>query len=460
MSLPLLGVRVIEMGQLLAVPYLCKLLADMGAEIIRFESCTRLDPHRNSVFYGNAPGPTFWNRGANFYDQNRNKLGITIDLSDAEGRDLFRSLIAVSDVFCENFTPRVMHNFLMEYEDLAKIRPDIIMLSSTGYGYHGPWANYGAVGPTVEASSGLMHISSYQEAPPVLAEIPYTDFVGAEHGLVAVMAALHYRAKTGIGQFIDLSQQASQAALVPEVIMDYLANGRDAASGGSNDHPSMAPHGVFPCRAESDPAKEGEIDRWIAIAVQTDKEWDALIQVMNEPQWSRDPRFHNGLARWHNRGELNHLIGEWTIHQDAIPLMQRLQDAGVAAGVPLTNRDLLWDRHLRGREFFRLIEHPKSSGIPPLPYPGLPWKLSDSSPLPSRAAATLGEHNTYVFAEMLGYSENHIKDLESQGVIGWNPVDARVPKPVERSTLLEQRRIATYDEDFEARIADELRSFH
>ena len=291
--------------------------------------------------------------------------------------------------------------------------------------------------------------------PPVLAEIPYTDFVGAEHGLVAVMAALHYRARTGKGQFIDLSQQASQSALVPEPIMDYLANGRDAPSGGSNDHPFMAPHGVFPCRVESVEDGRGEIDRWIAIAVNSNQEWQALRRVMGEPGWANEPHFADGLSRWKNRQALNELLGGWTQSQDAMELMELLQEAGVPAGVALTNRDSLLNPHLRQRGFFRLIEHQAETGIPPLPYAGLPWRFLHSSPPPARAAATLGQHNRLVIAEMLGWPEKKLTALEEEGVIGWRPVDARMPRPVELDTLLEQRRIATYDDDFQERIARE-----
>jgi benzylsuccinate CoA-transferase BbsF subunit len=449
------GIRVIEMGQLLAVPYLCKLMADMGAEIVRFESCTRLDPHRTTVFYDNEADEQFYNKAANFHDQNRNKLGLTLDLSTKGGQRMFHDLVRISDVFCENFTPRVMQNFQMEYQNLRRIRPDIIMLSSTGYGYTGPWGNYGAVGPTVEASSGLMHVSGYPGTPPVLAEIPYTDFVGAEHGLFAVMAALHYRARTGHGQFIDLSQQASQVAIAPEPVLDYLTNGRDTPSGGSTDHPTMAPYGAFPCQPERQTPGRGEIDRWIAIAVKTDQEWEGLLRVIGDTALSSDHRFADAASRWRYRKELNERIAEWTQSQEAFTLMRRLQSQGVPAGVALTNRDMLFEPHLKERGFFRVIKHPEGSELPTIPYPGIPWRLREAPPLPARAGASLGEHNRQIIVELLGWPEGDLASLQQEGAIGWEPVSYPRPNPVGVDVLLRQSRIAAYDQDFKERIARE-----
>ncbi|MBI4312230.1 MAG: CoA transferase [Chloroflexi bacterium] len=457
MGLPLEGIRVVEMGQLLAVPYLCKILADMGAEIFRFESCTRLDPHRTTVFYDNEADETFYNKAANFHDQNRNKLGFTLDLGTKGGQRMFRDLIRISDIFCENFTPRVMANFKMEYKDLRQIRPDIIMLSSTGYGYDGPWGNYGAVGPTVEASSGLMHVSGYPEGAPVLAEIPFTDFVGAEHGLFAVMAALHYRAQTGKGQFIDLSQQASQVAIAPEPVLDYLANGREALSGGSTDHPYMAPYGVFPCRTEPQTTGKGEVDRWIAIAVGTDAQWQSLLRVMGDEQAAADPTFADAVSRRRHRKELNQRLAEWTGRQEAFDLMKRLQAEGVPAGVAITNRDMLFNPHLQERGFFRVIRHPEGSGLPSvLPYPGTPWVLHGAPPLPAQPGAYLGEHNRRVIVDILGWPEGEMKSLEEEGAIGYAPVSFPRPKPVGLDVMLRQARIAGYDTDFKERVAREF----
>lgn len=456
MPLPLAGVRVLEMGQLLAVPYLTRLMAEMGAEVLKIESCTRLDPHRTAVFYGNTPGEAFWDRTANFNDQNRGKLGITLDLNKPSGREAFYALVAISDVFCENFTPRVMRNFRIEYADLRRVRPDIIMLSSTGYGYTGPWANYGAVGPTIEAASGLAYASGYPDSPPVMPEIPYPDFVAAEHGLFAVLAALHYRRRTGKGQFIDLSQLQCQVAIAPEQVLDYLANRRESLPIGGNRHPFMSPYGVYPCQPEpAAPPGKGEVDRWIAIAVSTDQEWKALRRVMGDPAWAREPQFADTLSRWKHREELDAHLRRWTQTQRADDLMKRLQQEGVPAGMAYTNRDLLFDPHLRRRGFFRLVVHPSGTGLPPLPYPGQPWRSPALGRGSSSPAPTLGQHNIPVLADLLGWPAERIEALVREGVIGWRPVSFPRPQPISLDALLAQRRIAAYDPHFAQEIARE-----
>ena len=274
MSLPLAGVRIVEMGQLIAIPHAVKLLGDMGAQIIRIESCARLDNYRTSSMYENRGEGRHWDRAANFYEQNRNKYSLTLELNDDDCIAALRELVSISDVFAENFTPRVMRNFKLEYEDLRQIRPDIIMVSSTGYGYTGPWADYGAIGYTTEATSGLSHISGYKDGPPVLPEIPYADYTAAEHTAFAIMAALSYRARTGKGQFIDISQSETLTSTIPEAIMDYTVNGRIPERVGNQDT-LMSPHGCYPCAGD---------DKWIAIAVSTDEQWSALCDALGTPR--------------------------------------------------------------------------------------------------------------------------------------------------------------------------------
>ena len=238
---PLQGVRIVEMGQLIAIPFAMKLLADMGAEVIRLESTRRLESYRGDSVYLNEIDGEFWNRGANFYEQNRNKLGITRDLGLPEGLEVLRRLIGISDVFAENFTPRVIRNFGLEYQDLRRIKPDIIMVSSTGYGFDGPWANFGATGPATEGASGLAYATGYADGAPVMAEIPYVDYTAGEHTVFAVMAGLMHRLRTGEGQFIDVSQAQAAAATIPEVLLDFAANGREATRMGNSDQSHGAP---------------------------------------------------------------------------------------------------------------------------------------------------------------------------------------------------------------------------
>ena len=442
MSAPLEGVRIIEMGQLIAIPFAMKLLADMGAQVIRLESTGRLESYRADSVYQNDVSGEFWNKGANFYEQNRNKLGITLNLSKPEGLKILRELIAVTDVFSENFTPRVIKNFGLEYDDLRKIKPDIIMVSSTGYGFYGPWANFGATGPATEGAAGLAYQTGYLGGPPVMAEIPYTDYTSGEHTVFAVMAALMHRLRTGQGQFVDISQTQATSATIPEVLMDYSANGRTGQRMGNQDT-TMSPHGCYQCRGD---------DRWITMAVATDDEWQAVCQVLGQEGWAAESKFEDSLGRWKNRDELDSLIGPVTSAWDAHELMHALQKAGVAAGAVLDSKDLLFDPHLIERGFYEVVTHRDSTGIPPLPYAGRPWKLSRTPAVKGKAAPLMGEHNSLILSEILGKTSDELAALEEAGIIGYGPTD---PRPVQRPPLDEQvrqGRMQRYETDFQEQV--------
>ena len=435
---PLEGVRIIEMGQLIAIPFAMKMLADMGAQVIRLESVARLESYRSDSVYQNDISGEFWNKGANFYEQNRNKLGVTLDLSKPEGLQVLRNLVSIADVFSENFTPRVIKNFGLEYGDLRKIKPDIIMVSSTGYGFYGPWSNFGATGPATEGAAGLAYQTGYLGGGPVMAEIPYTDYTSGEHTVFAVMAALMHRLRTGQGQFVDISQTQATSSTIPEVLMDFSANGRSGQRFGNQDT-VMSPHGCYPCRGD---------DRWITIAVATDEEWQAVCRVLGQNGWAADPRFNDSFSRWKNRDELDALIGTVTSTWDAHELMHALQKDGVAAGAVLDSKDLLFDPHLGQRNFYEVVTHHESTGIPPLPYAGRPWKLSKTPAVNSQPAPLMGEHNNLVLSGLLGKSAEEMAELEEAGIIGYGPTN---PRPVQRPSLDEQvrqGRMQRYEIDF------------
>ena len=435
---PLEGVRIIEMGQLIAIPFAMKMLADMGAQVIRLESVARLESYRSDSVYQNDISGEFWNKGANFYEQNRNKLGVTLDLSKPEGLQVLRNLVSIADVFSENFTPRVIKNFGLEYGDLRKIKPDIIMVSSTGYGFYGPWSNFGATGPATEGAAGLAYQTGYLGGGPVMAEIPYTDYTSGEHTVFAVMAALMHRLRTGQGQFVDISQTQATSSTIPEVLMDFSANGRSGQRFGNQDT-VMSPHGCYPCRGD---------DRWITIAVATDEEWQAVCRVLGQNEWAADPRFNDSFSRWKNRDELDALIGTVTSTWDAHELMHALQKDGVAAGAVLDSKDLLFDPHLGQRNFYEVVTHHESTGIPPLPYAGRPWKLSKTPAVNSQPAPLMGEHNNLVLSGLLGKTAEEMAELEEAGIIGYGPTN---PRPVQRPSLDEQvrqGRMQRYETDF------------
>ena len=441
-GLPLEGVRVVEFGQLIAIPFATKLLADMGAEVVRIESCTRLDGYRVSGFYKNDTSGEFWNRTVNFYEQNRNKKSLTLDLAQESARETLRDLIAVSDVFAENFTPRVIRNFGLEYDDLRRVRPDIIMVSSTGYGHTGPWSEFGAIGYGTEAASGLASVTGYRDGPPTIPELPYADYTAGEHTVFAIMAALAHRAVTGRGQFIDISQTQTLSATVPEPLMDYTFNGRVQGRAGNRED-IYAPQGTYPCAGD---------DNWISISIRSDAEWISLCQVLNHPEWIHDPRFDSGPARASNHDSLDEEIAQATLYWDARELEAALQSRRVPAGAVLDGKALLFDDHLNERGFFEIVEHPSCANIPPLPYASRPWKFDKTPGSIRRAAPTLGEHNYEVLQDILGMSESQTTDMEEAGVIGAAPTRPRPTIPPSNELLLEQGRIVRSESDFEQQV--------
>ena len=444
MAGPLEGVRIVEMGQLIAIPSAMKWLGDMGAQVIRLESVQRLESYRTDSLYHNDVEGEFWNRGANFYEQNRNKLGLTLDLSRDEGRGVLRDLIAVADVFAENFTPRVIRNFGLEYEDLRKIRPDIIMVSSTGYGFEGPWANFGATGPATEGAAGLAYVTGYRDGGPVMSEIPFTDYTAGEHTVAAVMLALMHRLNTGQGQFIDVSQTQTCSATVPEALLDWTVNGRVEERIGNED-PAMSPHGCYPCAGD---------DRWIAIAVDSDGSWRGLCRVMGRADWAADDRYADVLGRIRHRAELDKMLGFETRSHDNHELMTRLQAEGVAAGAVADSEDLLFNVHLKERRFYEVVEHHEATGMPPLPYAGRPWKLSGTPAVAPQPAPIMGQHNRDILAGLLGRTDDEVAALEEERIIGYTPLS---PRGVRRPSLDEQvrqGRMQRYDTGYAERVRE------
>ncbi len=438
------GVRVVEFGQLIAIPYATKLLADMGAEVVRIESCTRLDGYRVSGFYKNGISGEFWNRAVNFYEQNRNKKSLTLDLAQERARETLRGLIAVSDVFAENFTPRVIRNFGLEYEDLRRIRPDIIMVSSTGYGHTGPWSGFGAIGYGTEAASGLASVTGYRDGPPTIPELPYADYTAGEHTVFAIMAALAHRAMTGQGQFIDISQTQTLSATVPEPLMDYTFNGRVQGRAGNRDD-IYAPQGTYPCVGQ---------DNWISISIRSGEEWASLCGVLGRREWIDDPRFASHVSRIANHDSLDELLAQATISWDARELESALQARAVPAGAVLDGKALLFDDHLNGRGFFEVVEHPAGTNMPPLPYASRPWKFDKTPGSIRRAAPTLGEHNSEVLRDILGMSESEMEVMEQAGIVGTAPVSPRATDPPSNQLLLEQGRIVRSEADFEEKVRE------
>lgn len=381
------GIRVVDLTSMWAGPFCTRVLADLGAEIIKIEAPRRPDGTRN------APGYFTW--------LNRNKLGVTIDLNVPRAKDCFKRLIAVSDVVVENFAPRVMRNFKLDYPVLRDIRANIVMLSMPAYGSSGPYQNYVAYGPAIEASSGLAAITGYINDGPMLSGSAYSDPVAGLHGALAILAALRYRRRTGNGQWIDLAQREALSQMFGEAFL-LAAAGKSIARTGNRDS-SYAPQGCYRCRGE---------DRWITISIRTDDEWIRLCNIIGKPALVRDPRYCDMQARKANEDALDKEIGEWTRKRDCQEVMRLMQTSRLAAGVVMDARDLAYDPHLAERSFFRqaaAIDGRISA------FPGLHWQMSIApDDVPSRPAPAMGEHNREILGGLLGLSDEDIRELQQE----------------------------------------------
>ena len=378
------------------------ILALFGAEVIKVESRRRID---HSRIFSLTTGQWFDepDRSPVFNDMNLGKLSANIDLSHPEGVALAKRLVAISDVVVENMRPGKIQALGLGYEELRKVKPDIIMLSSSARGATGPESGYIGYAPLFGALSGFSYISGYEGEDPIRlsGEI---DLLSAATSAFAIMAALLHRQATGEGQYIDLSSTEATTVLMGEVLLDYFMNGRSQTRHG-NDHPFMAPHNCYRCRGE---------DRWVSIAVGSDQEWLALCRAAGHPEWAEDPRFSTGLSRWRHRQELDRLIEGWTASLTPAEVTERLQAVGVAAAPSASSEELWADPHLRARGFWSEVEHPvlgRQVVISPV------WRLS-RTPLEVPGPAPLfGQHNEYVFGELLGLSREEIERLVREEVI-------------------------------------------
>jgi crotonobetainyl-CoA:carnitine CoA-transferase CaiB-like acyl-CoA transferase len=417
-SLPLNGIMVIDLGRVWAGPLTTRVLADFGAEVIKVESLTArgtaslpADEDRVLEDYPNKdPGAKPWNRQGMFNDLNRNKKSLALDLSRPEGVAVFKKLVAISDIVVENYTPRVMANFGLDYPVLKTIKPDLIMLSMPAYGATGPYRDFPGFGNTIESVAGITDLVGYAGGPPHQLGMIAGDPLAALHGVSAIMVALRHKRQTGSGQHIDLSQAETQTSAIGEYVLDFSMNKRNVPRIG-NRHPVHAPHGCYRCKGK---------DSWVAIDITSETEWQSLCKVMGNPSLAHDKRFSKQSTRLTNQDELDTLITAWTIQLDHYEVMRVLQTAGVPCGPVLNGKELLTDPHLRERGFFVNINHPDTGTFP---YAGSPIRLS-RTPAEYHSSPGLGEHNREVLGGLLGMSQDEITALEKAGVIGDAPPDA------------------------------------
>ena len=384
--LPLQGLRVVDFTHIWAGPYCTRILADLGAEVIKIES-----PRRGDGGRGQGVG--------RYHAYSRNKLAIAIDLRTDEGRRHIRKLIAMSDVVAENFSVGVTKRLGVDYADCRAITPSIVYIALPAFGRTGPESGFVGMGATQEAMSGLLGISSYPGAVPSPTGVKYGDPNGGLLGAVAVLAALHHRAATGEGQLIDLSQREANIFTLPEPVLDYVLNDRIAEAGGGK-RPDRAPTGCYPCKD----------DEWAAIDVETDRQFRALCAVVGRPDLAADRRFATPAERKRNEGELDRIIESWTRKRSATSAMWLLQDAGVPAGAVLTNKQVAENEHFRARGFFQRDTEERV-------HLAAPWRFSKVALGVRRFAPELGQDTLHVLRDILGVPEANIRAMERKGVI-------------------------------------------
>lgn len=391
------GVRIADFSWVWAGPYCGTLLSFLGAEVIKVESHGRIDQTRQGTlmdgdnFDGYDYSPTFNNA-------NLGKKGITINVKTPEGVELAKKLVSKCDVVLANMRPGKMAKLGLGYEDFRKEKEDIIMVESTGFGSSGPYSGFAGYAPIFASFGGLAYLTGYGDgAPNVMSGVQ--DLRVSVAAAFIIITALIQKKKTGKGTYIDVSSSECMSALVGPQLLAYTMNGMSPKRRGNADS-IMAPHGVYPAKGE---------DRWISIAVGSDREWEELKEVMGNPEWTKNPEYDDMAGRWANRKAISQQMEKWTADYDAYDLMHLLQEHGIAAMPSMAAEDILTDEHTKARGLFTTMEHPTMGEFVTM-QPA--WHFSKTPAEIVKASPLLGEDNDSVFTDLLGLSAEEYEHLK------------------------------------------------
>ena len=403
-GLPLEGVRILAFERVWAAPFGTRFLADYGADVIKVES-TRFPDGR---VLDRDSNPAAWrSTNASYGEINRNKRSIAIDLHLPEGQELFKRLAAQSDVVVENNAPGAMDRFGIAYEQLKKVNPRLIMISCPGYGAMGPMKDFVAVGQCLTSFTGLGYLWAQPNAAwPARGKNAYPDFITAGNLALSIMAALHYRERTGLGQYIEIPQFQAAAGMIGLAFLETQFGAASAEPWGNRD-PNAAPQGIYPC---------GGGDRWCAISCPDDDNasWRSLAALMERPELGDDARYATFADRQRNHDALDEEIAAWTRGRSAHQVMYACQRAGVSAGVVATGEDLYRDPQFRARGYVVEVEHTVPGRVE---HPGMTVRFGDSPGGVRRGAPTPGEHNREVLMSVLGLSEQEYQRYDDSGAL-------------------------------------------
>lgn len=395
------GLKVVDFSWVTVGPWTTKWLAMHGATVVKVESSVRHYPVRTARPF--KDGVTAQNRSGYFINNNCGKYGMTLNLGHPKGPEVARQLIKWADIAVENFTVGTMGKWGLDYDHCRQINPGLVYLSLSSQGQTGPHARAHSYGFHLVALTGFSQITGWPDRDLAQPFGAYTDTIVPPLAVAAVLAAMDYKRRTGKGQYLDLSQYETTLHFLAPVVLDYLANGREAHREG-NRCAYGAPHGVYACLGS---------DAWCAIAVFTDDEWQGFCQAIGNPPWTKEPRFSTLLQRKMVEDELDKLVSEWTARHTAEEVMTLMQQAGVPAGAVQTTRDVHEDPQLEHRQHFLEVTHPEI-GAYRCDAPS--YKLSKTPARAERAAPSLGEHTEYVCKELIGIPEEKFVELLLDGV--------------------------------------------
>jgi len=404
----LAGLRVVEFGTGLAAPWIGRILAWAGAEVIKVESrgypdVPRLFVSPRNPEQGTQPECSPW-----FTDWSAGKRFVSLDLRNEEGAELCRRLIDESDAVIANYSTGVLEKLGLGFEGLAARNPELVMLESSGFGESGPLSNYVTWGPNIEAISGLCSLTGFPNRECTISHFAYPDPLSALHGLVALMAGLAERDRSGRGQLIHLSQFETTVASIGRIMVEYAATGSEPPRRG-NGEPGAAPYGCFPCRGD---------DRWVVLCVEDDADWDRLRQLVGDPEWMRDPRYASNEGRIAGASEIEARLSEWSAEREDYAIMAAARELGMAAGVVQNTEDMFErDVQLEARQFFEDIPHYKRGQVTAT---GIPLGLTRTPGKTLQAGSSIGHDNGPVFREILGLSQDEIDRFAARGAIEEN----------------------------------------
>lgn len=398
------GVRVVDLGWVLASPLTTKILADYGATVICVESTKRPDLTRTGTPYKDEiPGV---NRAGNFAFHAANKYSISLDMRKPGGMDIARKLIHWTDVVCENRRPGTLKKMGLDYIEMRKINPDIILLSSSNQGQTGPFATHPGLGTNLNGLAGFNNLIGWPDQEALTLMVAFTDYLTPPLAVANIIACLDRRQRTGEGCFLDLSQLEVGLNFLSPLLLNYSINNVEPRKMGNSSN-CAAPHGIYKCKGE---------DRWCAIAVFDDTEWERFCIAIDHREWLKEPKLSTLKNRKANENELNNLIEEATVQYTAEQLMLLMQKSGIAAGVVKNSKDLSEDPQLRARDFFWVMEHPELGEFTHL---GEPAILSKTPAKPCMPAPCLGEHTEYICKELLGMTEDEFTNHVASDTFGF-----------------------------------------